>query len=236
MPTTHIVFVGIHKDRLIESISALREIPFSKLVLIVGEDRDLPGEQTVWTIASEIQSELKMLWEIEIQTIDKRSVLKATNQLFTMITNENLKGNEVFLNTSGVYQTLSVGAYIAACMTRSKIITSIPKYDDNGEEIGIEDVIEIPVIPVDYPGEEQRQIITHIQDGVESLDSIIYMINPNIQKESKEFRSERSRLSHHLSKLEDSGFITKRKRGRNISIRLTELGRMLAEMVEAKLI
>ncbi|RQD85145.1 MAG: transcriptional regulator [Methanocalculus sp. MSAO_Arc2] len=236
MPTTHIVFVGTHKDRLIESISALREIPFSKLLLIVGEDKALPGEHDVRRVAKQIQSELKMLWEIEIHTIDKRSVLKATNQLFTIIAKENLKRNEVFLNITSAFHTLSIGAYIAACMTRSKIITSIPKYDDNGEEIGIEDVIEIPVIPVDYPGEEQRQIITHIQEGVESLDSIIYMINPNIQKESKEFRSERSRLSHHLSKLEDSGFITKRKRGRNISIRLTELGKMLSDMVESKLV
>ncbi|MCQ1539570.1 ArsR family transcriptional regulator [Methanocalculus taiwanensis] len=236
MPTTHIVFVGNQKDRLIESISALREIPFSKLFLIVGEDKSHAGEQNIRKIARQIQTELKMLWDIEVKAIDKQSVLKAANQLFLMITEEKMNGNDVFLNTSGSTHTLSVGAYIAACMTRSKMITAIPKYDEQGEEIGIEDVLEIPVIPVDYPGEEQRHIITLIGEGVESLDSIIFMITPDIQKDSKEFRSERSRLSHHLSKLEEAGFIKKVKRGRNISIRLTELGRMLANMINSKLI
>jgi len=236
MPTTHIVFVGNQKDRLIESISALREIPFSKLFLIVGEDKNKASEQNIKKIAKQIQTELKMLWDIDIRAVDKQSVLKAANQLFTMITEEKMIGNDVFLNTSGSTHTLSVGAYIAACMTGSKMITAIPKYDDMGEEIGIEEVIEIPVIPVDYPGEEQRHIITLIGEGVESLDSLIFMITPDIEKDSKEFRSERSRLSHHLSKLEEAGFIKKAKKGRNISIRLTELGRMLADMVNSKLI
>ncbi len=236
MPTTHIVFVGHHKDRLIESISALREIPFSKLFLIIGEDDNLPGEQIVRKVANDILTELNKLWDIEIKRIDKKSVLRASNQLLKIIQEEKLKGNDVLLNASGSLRTLSVGAYIAACMTRSRMITSIPRYDDTGEEIGVEEIIEIPVIPVDYPGEEQRHIITLIGDGVESLDSIIFMITPDIQKDSKQFRSERSRLSHHLSKLEEAGFIKKEKRGRNISIKLTELGKMLSEIVISKVI
>jgi CRISPR-associated protein Csa3 len=236
MSTTHIVFVGHHKDRLIESISALREIPFSKIFLIVGEDEHLPGEQIVKKVAHDIQSELKKFWDVEIRKIDKRSVLKAANQLLIMIRDEKIAGNDVLLNASGSLRTLSVGAYIAACMTRSHMITSIPKYDDQGEEIGVDEVIEIPVIPVDYPGDEQCHIITLIGEGVESLDSIIFMITPDIQKDSKEFKSERSRLSHHLSKLEDGGFIKKEKRGRNISIRLTELGKMLSEIITSEVI
>ncbi|MCP1714536.1 CRISPR-associated protein Csa3 [Methanocalculus alkaliphilus] len=236
MPTTHLVFVGHHKDRLIESISALREIPFSKLFLIIGEDDNLPGEQIVKKVANDIQTELNKLWDIEVRRIDKKSVLKASNQLLKIIQEEKLKGNDVLLNASGSLRTLSVGAYIAACMTRSRMITSIPRYDDAGEEVGVEEIIEIPVIPVDYPGEEQRHIITLIGDGVDSLDSIIFMITPDIQKDSKQFRSERSRLSHHLSKLEEAGFIKKEKRGRNISIKLTELGKMLSEIVISKVI
>ncbi|MBR1368215.1 hypothetical protein RJ53_01375 [Methanocalculus chunghsingensis] len=236
MPTTHVVFVGHHKDRLIESISALREIPFSKLFLIIGEDDNLPGEQIVKNVANDIQTELNKLWDIEVRRIDKKSVLKASNQLLKIIQEEKLKGNDVLLNASGSLRTLSVGAYIAACMTRSRMITSIPRYDDAGEEVGVEEIIEIPVIPVDYPGEEQRHIITLIGDGVDSLDSIIFMITPDIQKDSKQFRSERSRLSHHLSKLEEAGFIKKEKRGRNISIKLTELGKMLSEIVISKVI
>ncbi|MCP1663186.1 MAG: transcriptional regulator [Methanocalculus sp. MSAO_Arc1] len=236
MPTTHIFFVGNQEERLIESISALREIPLSKLFLIVGDDTSNSGKQAISNISRQIPSEMKVMWEIEIHAIDSQSVLNATSQLFRIITEEKIKGNEVFLNTSGSPHTLSIGAYIAACMTQSRMLTSIQKYNEEGKEVGIGDVIEIPILPVSYPRDEQREIITHIGEGVESLDSIIFMINPGIRKESREFRSERSRLSHHLTKLEEAGFIRKEKHGRNISIRLTELGRMLAGLIDSKLI
>ncbi|MDK2877121.1 MAG: CRISPR-associated protein Csa3, partial [Archaeoglobaceae archaeon] len=41
---TQFVFVGHKKERILESIRALREQPVSKIVLFVGEE-DLPGEE-----------------------------------------------------------------------------------------------------------------------------------------------------------------------------------------------
>ncbi len=230
MPATQIVFVGHHKERLVESIRALRELPTTKVILAIGEE-ELPGESKVRKIAEEIRKEIETVWDVEIRRINKRNVIKAASQLIEIIRNEKQQGREVVINASGSLRTLAIAGYIAACVTSSRIFTSIPRYNEKEEEVGIEEIIEVPTLPVDFPGEEQMEIISSIGDGVESLDELILRLNPGISKGSSEFRRERSRLSHHLAKLEDAGLVRKEKRGRNVRIVLTPLGRFLLEGV-----
>jgi CRISPR-associated protein Csa3 len=44
--TVQIVFVGHHKERLLESIRALREYPVSKIILAVGQQDTSMGKLT----------------------------------------------------------------------------------------------------------------------------------------------------------------------------------------------
>jgi len=224
---TQFVFVGHHKERLLESIRALRTLPIEKIVLFVG-DRDLPGEDKVRKVAQELKKELEVIWEVEIAEIDKKNVIRAVTQLISAINREKKEGREVVINASGSLRTLAIAGYIASCVTKSRIFTSIPKYDERGEEIGIEEIIEIPTLPIDFPSEEQMEIVEAINGGVNSLDELVFRLNPNIEKSSEEFQKERSRVSHHLSKLERLGLIKKAKFGRNVRIELTPLGRFLA--------
>lgn len=224
---TQFVFVGHHKERLLESIRALRTLPVEKIVLFVG-DRDLPGEDKVRKVAEDLKKELKVIWDVEIAEIDKKNVIRAVTQLISAINCEKREGKDVVINASGSLRTLAIAGYIAACVTRSRIFTSIPKYDEKGEEIGIEEIIEIPTLPIDFPSEELMEIVEAINGGVDSLDELVFRLNPNIKKGSEEFQKERSRISHHLSKLERLGLIKKAKLGRNVKIRLTPLGRFLA--------
>lgn len=224
---TQFVFVGHHKERLLESIRALRTLPVEKIVLFVG-DRDLPGEDKVRKVAEDLKKELKVIWDVEIAEIDKKNVIRAVTQLISAINCEKREGKDVVINASGSLRTLAIAGYIAACVTRSRIFTSIPKYDEKGEEVGIEEIIEIPTLPIDFPSEELMEIVEAINGGVDSLDELVFRLNPNIKKGSEEFQKERSRISHHLSKLERLGLIKKDKFGRNVKIRLTPLGRFLA--------
>ncbi|HJK67330.1 MAG TPA: transcriptional regulator, partial [Methanocorpusculum sp.] len=137
----------------------------------------------------------------------------------------------VLLNVAGALQPLAMSAYIAASMSRVRVVSAHPQFSDDGAIVGATEIVEIPVLPIGYPGSEQQLLISRIGDGVESLDSLIYLMFPEIDKNSKRFRSERSRLSHHLSKLEAGGFIVKTKYGRNISIHLTCLGQMFAQVI-----
>lgn len=225
MPT-QIVFVGHHKDRLIESIRALRELPTTKVILTVGEE-ELPGESKVRRIAEEIRREIEAVWDVETRKINKRNVIKAALQLIEIIRGEKQHGREVVINASGSLRTLAIAGYIAACVTDSRIFTSIPKYNEREEEIGIEEVIEIPTLPVDFPAKEQLAILQAIDGGVNALDELIKRLNPQMEGKGEDFFRERSRVSHHLSKLEKIGAVRKVKVGRNVRIELTPLGEFL---------
>ena len=223
---TQIVFVGHHKDRLIESIKALRMYPVSKVILVVGEQKS-SGEKKARKIADEMVHELQTVWDTEIVEIDKKNVIRAASQLIRIIRAEKENREEAILNVSGSLRTFSIAAYIAACITSSKIISSIPQYDENDEEVGIEEIVEIPILPVDFPGREQFELIENIGDGVDSLDELVFILNPAIKKGTQEFMSERSRISHHIAKLERAGFVKRTKVGRNVRIEVTGLGDML---------
>lgn len=220
--TIQIVFVGHHKKRLMESIRVLREYPVSKIILAVGEQRSR-GEEIARKVAQEIENEVKAVWDVEITEVDKKDTIKAASQLVQLI---NVQKEDVILNVSGSLRTFSIAAYIAASVTESRMISSIPQYDENDEEVGIEEVVEVPILPVHLPGKEQMDIINTL-DGERTLDELVFKLNPDIKKDTQEFKSERSRISHHISRLEDVGFVKRRKEGRNVKIVNTELGAII---------
>ncbi|MEM3928555.1 MAG: DUF6293 family protein [Archaeoglobaceae archaeon] len=222
---TELIFVGHHRERLLDSINALN-LPVNKIILLIG-DEELSGEKRVREVAEELRNELKSSFEVKIAGINKRSVIRAVIQLLDIIRAEKTGRRDVVINASGSLRTLAIAGYIAACVARCRIFTSIPKYDENFEEIGVEQMIEIPTLPIDFPGEEQLRVLSMIENGVNSLDELITKLNPVIDKNSREFFSERSRLSHLISKLETRGLLRRDRTGRNIRISLTDLGKIL---------
>jgi len=220
--STQIVFVGHHKEKLLDSIKALRDYPVRKIVLAIGK-QESSGERKARKIAEELAQELGSVWDVEVVEVDKKDVMKAALQLVSLIKREG----KVILNISGSLRTFAIAAYIAACITNSRIITSIPKYDESDREIGIEEIVEIPVLPVEFPGKEQMEIMNAVDDGVNSLDELVLKLNPELEKGSKEFKRERSRVSHHLAKLEEAGFVKREKIGRNVRVEPTLLGKIV---------
>lgn len=231
IPTTHVVFVGPQRDFLMGSISLLREVGFSRIVLVTGNVPKFSGEALVQKTTKALALDLGIFWPVTVVEVNKSSVMDAANQIPSIINAERTLGNEVLLNVAGALQPLSMSAYIAASMSRARVVSALPHYNDEGAIVGATEIVEIPVLPIGYPGAEQQLLISRIGDGVESLDSLIYLMFPDIDKNSKRFRSEKNRLSHHLSKLEPGGFIVKTKYGRNIAIHLTCLGQMFAQVI-----
>lgn len=223
---TQFVFVGHHKERILDSIRALRGMPVEKVVLFVGEE-ELPGEKKVREVAEYVKMEIKAIYEVEVAQIDKRNVLRATIQLLEAINRERVRGRDVVINASGSLRTLAIAGYIAACVTNSRIFTSIPKYDEREEEVGVEEVVEIPTLPIDFPPKEQIEILRAIDGGVDALDELVARLKPGIEKGSEDFLKERSRVSHHLLKLERIGAVRKVKVGRNVRVVPTTFGEIL---------
>ena len=252
MPTTALVFIGHTKERIIESI--LRPFSIDKIILVVGE-QESTGEEKARLVADELTMDLKTFFDVETTRIDKKDVIRAAQQITRIIRNEQASGSDVLLNMSASLRTFSIAAYIAGCITQSKMFTAIPEYDENDYEIGIEDIIELPTLPLNTLKEEQLRILaalgqgsneskptnsrkkkgvvvsetTSRSGGVASLDELVLLLNPknpNIKKGTDAFATERSRLSHHLKNFESMGLVTKKKSGKNVEVRLTGLGEM----------
>jgi len=226
LPRTVIIFVGHFKERLIESIRSLREYPVERVILVHGEQKS-SGELKSQMVAEELQQDLSQLFNVEIRRIDKKDVMQAANQLTEMIRQEQADERTVLINLSGSLRTFSIAGYIAACMTQSRAITVIPKYNDEDEEIGIESVIDLPILPVTPLRDEHMKIMEAIGAGVDSLDELVMRLNPSIKKSSPDFAKERSRLSHHIKNFEIMGLIVKEKSGKQVGIRVTALGEMI---------
>lgn len=251
MATTALVFIGHTKERIIESIRSVRSYSVDKIILVVGEQQST-GELKARVIAEELTLDLETFFDVETMQIDKKDVMRAARQITEIIRSEQAAGRDVLLNMSGSLRTFSIAAYIAGCVTRSRMITAIPKYDKDDNEVGIEDIIDLPALPLNMLRDEQLRIMVALgrdrsdpsatpsrkkkvpgvpepktrSRGVASLDDLVILLNPKIKKGSDAFATERSRLSHHLKNFELSGLVTKTKSGKNVEVRLTGLGEM----------
>ncbi|MFX1294280.1 MAG: DUF6293 family protein [Promethearchaeota archaeon] len=226
MSSTQIIFIGHHKPRLIDS---LRQYPINKIILVVGE-KETSGEVKSRKIAKEMRDELGSIWFVELVKVDQIDILTATKQIIRLINNEKEMEQDVLLNASGSLRGFAIAAYIAACLTQTKIVTAIPKYNDQGEEVGLEKMIEVPILPLGLPGLEQMYLLLNIGNGVNSVEELVMRLNNEINKDSADFRRERSRISHLLSKLEQEGFITRLKSGKTVRTNLTWIGEIYTEL------
>jgi CRISPR-associated protein Csa3 len=229
MNTSHIVFVGHHKERLMDSIKMLSNYPVGRIILVVGEQLS-SGERRSRVLAEEMMDELGQIFEVEIVAIDKKDITRSSVQIVNLIRSEMDCGNDIIVNISGSLRTFAVSGYIAGSITGCKVITSIPQYDESGEETGVEEIVEIPTLPVCFLRDEQMKIVAAVEGGVNSLDELIIRLNPSIIKYSDDFYKERSRVSHHLKVLEDNGFIVKKRNGRQINVTLSELGNIMCNI------
>ena len=183
MPTTALVFIGHTKERIIESI--LRPFSIDKIILVVGE-QESTGEVKAREIAYELTMDLKTFFDVETTRIDKKDVIRAAQQITRIIRNEQASGSDVLLNMSASLRTFSIAAYIAGCITQSKMFTAIPEYDENDYEIGIEDIIELPTLPLNTLREEQLRIITALKGNrIEPLKIYSNLSYPSISNNSE---------------------------------------------------
>lgn len=234
MTYTHVVFVGHHKDRLMDSISRYRKYPIHRVTLVLGND-DSSGERISRKVADKVKHELSALFEVSIIRVDKRDIMNAASQIVDLIQKEREKGYECILNISGSLRTFAIAAYIAGCLTQSPMITAIPRYDDDDLEVGAEEIIELPPIPVLFPKKDQAQLLEAIAGSSGYLEDLISELTPGVREAPEEYAKERSRLSHHLKKIEDMGFVTKERVGKQVMFSLSPLGRIYGKVCKGDL-
>ncbi len=225
----HVMPVGVNKERLLESIRK-SGYPIQKVYLVLGKDIDL-DEKAVNSAAAEIEKTLNVLVEVGKIEVEKMDVYAAALDMLKIIKKEIDEGSEVLINATDASRTLCLASYVAAQLSNSKLYMAIPKVED-GKEVGIEKIVEIAIPPLKRISDDKILIIKTIQEQggeVESINKLIELLEGKTE-DQKRYMAQRARMSYHLKGLEEDGLVEMKREGKNVKIRLTELGQAFALM------
>ena len=222
--TVHIIPVGHTKTTLTEG---MRQFPFHKIVLVLGKDTG-PGEQKAEVVAAEIQSEFEKVAEIETLHVELDDIYTAAIAIAKQIKAEEKQGNTVMVNASGSLRTVGISCYLACSVTGAKLYVALPAYE-KGKPAGIRKVQTVPPAPLKEAGKEEQLILKYLNlhGTLDSVDTLIQGLK-EINKSAQDYQKERARMSYHIKKLRNNGFIETRKEGKNLRIGLTPLGRLIS--------
>jgi len=225
---THIIPVGHTKETLIGS---LRRYPITKVILVLGDKPELESEKKARDIAKKLRRDLGTIPCEEIY-VNLDDVLNIALILVNKIKTEIKKGYKVMINLSGSLRSVNIAGYIAAVMTSTPAYVGIPEYDKENI-VGVKNVIEVPLIPVEELFSEKMEIINFL-NSVDSayLEDVIKEINPDIDE--KNLDKERSRLSYHIKDLKKAGLVISKKEGRKVKLSLSEMGKLYIQGLSIK--
>ena len=127
------------------------------------------------------------------------------------------------VNLSGSLRTLNTAAYIASTLTQTPAYAGIPSYNKKGEINAIREIINIPLLPLKQNSKTKQKILNEIKkQETTTLEHLTKKIKPKHKNKA----NEKSRLSHHLKDLRIQGYITTKKKGRQLHIQLTDTGKL----------
>jgi DNA-binding transcriptional ArsR family regulator len=220
--TVHIIPVGHTKKTLTEG---MRQYPFHKIVLVLGKDPG-PGEEKAETVAAEIREEFEKVAEIEDIHVELDDIYQAAITITEKIRKEEKLGNTVLVNASGSLRTVGISCYLACAVTGADLYVALPAYEE-GKPTGIRRLLNIPSFPLKEVGSEELSIMQFLttQMRMDSVDDLIHGVG-GIEKNSAGYQKERARMSYHIKKLREGGFIETKKQGKNLTITLTKLGEL----------
>ncbi len=217
----HVLPVGSNKEVLLES-TKLSGKPIQKVYLVLGKD----DREEIYKNAEEIEKTLSVLVEVKRILVDKTEIYATALDILRVIKEELKDGNEVLINASDTTRELCIACYIAAQLSGSKLYMAITS---NGK---IDKVIDILIPPLKKISDDKLTIIKTIDEQggeVESINKLIELLEGKTE-DQKKYMAQRARMSYHLKGLEDDGLVVMKREGKNVRIKLTELGKAYALM------
>ena len=224
---THLVPVGFSPDKLIAS---LRQFPIHKIIVLTHQGDD--NSKKVQSAVNDIKEAFKS-FEVQEKEIDRENVLDSSLQMLGIIKEEVKEGNTVKINISGGLRNIGISAYIVSLVSDIPIYTDIPEPNGN-DTYQLKGILDIPLFPIKELAKEQISILEELENGVESVDVLISRLKPELEKGTADFGNERSRLSHHIKKLKNWGFIETEKSSKNLIIQKSKLGEIFLKGREIK--
>jgi len=226
-PVVNFVPVGHTTETLVES---LRHHPISRIILILGDKPSTKPEKRAREIATEIKTALGTLPFQELE-VDMDDITAAALQITEAMKHEKDAGNKLMVNLSGSLRSIGLAAYMAATAVKAECYVGLPEY--KGDNItGVKQIVDVPLFPIKQIGTEKLKLLKALKEKSIGIDEIIEILKPKTTKKTKNYLSERSRISHHIKDLKNQKLIETQKEGKNIKIRLTQLGTIYLEGME----
>ncbi|MHC1591939.1 MAG: HFX_2341 family transcriptional regulator domain-containing protein [Candidatus Helarchaeales archaeon] len=219
-PWTQIVLVGHDHKKLVEST---RRYPLDRLVLVVGENPDLEGEEKVMETAKKVEESFKSLVPVEWLKADKEHPFQAARSILKKILEETKQGHETRINASGSLRQMAIASYIAALVSRTPIYSILPAYDKNNKKIGVKEIYELPFFPLRKLASGSIKMLSILEkEPIESIDVLVEKMFGT--SKDAEYNKKRAKVSYYLKELEIDGFIKKQREGKRVSVDLTDVG------------
>lgn len=220
---TQIVLVGHTKERLIDGI---RQFPIEKIILVLGENPKLEGEEKVIEVANVVEAVFKEIAMVKKIYVNKEDIFLSAQKILEIIIKEAKEGREIMINISGSLRQMAIACYIAALVSNIPIYSAIPKYDHDFKEIGVSEICQVPFFPIKEITGIKMDILKILEkeEKIESIDMLIKKIYSTILGDT--YNRFRAKISYYLKELEEEGFIQKKRIGKKVNIDLTQTGKI----------
>ncbi|MET1123990.1 MAG: DUF6293 family protein [Archaeoglobaceae archaeon] len=167
-------------------------------------------------IAENVKKVLSSLIDIETVQIPSGGVYAAVWEILKAARREKDAGAKLVLGVATHSRRLAMAAVVAAQIAGGDLIVF--------REDGIE---KIATPPISMVNEDKMKILRVLESEggeVDSINRLIELIEGKVS-DQKRYMAQRARMSYHLNGLEEDGLVVTERRGKNLRISLTELGK-----------
>ncbi|MEM1579217.1 MAG: DUF6293 family protein [Archaeoglobaceae archaeon] len=209
----HIIAIEFNSNLVLESIKAIG-YPIHRAYITYRKKEALDA-------AEKVNKALSSLVETKILNFEGKEVYEIVWDLLKIVRNETNKKNTVLINVSDADRSLCLACLITAQISGSKIYTNM-----NGRTV----FLQTP--PLKRFNDDRIKILTVLlNEGgiVDSINRLIELVDGKIE-EQKKYMAQRARISYHLNELAEDGLVVTERKGKNLRIAITELGKAYVVM------
>lgn len=209
----HVITVESNPAEIVNSVK-MSNHPIHKAYLVFDKD-------DAKSAVEEVKDTLSSLVDVSVIKLKEEQVYDAVEEILKTIRKEVDSGNTVFFNITDSDRLMCLACFISGQISDSKIYM---KVGDN--------ITEIQAPPMKKVNEDKLEILMalHKEGGsVESINKLIELVEGKLE-EQKKYMAQRARMSYHLNGLEEDGLVITERKGKNLKIYLTELGKAFVAM------
>jgi len=213
MDVVHIITVQSNAEWIVESVKA-SGYPIHRAYLVFDNE----GAKRT---ADDVSKILSSLVDVGYISVGDTNIYQAVWEILRTVREEVEKGSQILINVTDSNKFLCLACFIAAQISGSKMYMLF-----NGE------ISEVLTPPIKTINEDKLEIIKVLyKEGgeVDSINKLIELVEGRLE-EHKKYMAQRARMSYHLNGLEEDGLVITERKGKNLKIMLTELGKAYVVM------